>query len=278
MPRSPEELALTDRFDREYVRGQTETMRAIERAVCGCDYGGTSWTTRREAEQVRRLLKLRPGRHLLDVGAGSGWPAHYLARTSGCDVTLVDVPVEGIRIAAARAAAEPPEGFCRAAVGDGCALPMKARSFDAISHSDVLCCLEGKASVLLECRRVVRAHGAMVFTVISIAPGLSSDRAAVAAEFGPPYVESDCGYPEMLEKTRWRVIDCVDLTLEFAVSVRRFIDEWKNNEKKVTELIGGGEFNDIVARNTGKLQIIEDGGLCRHLYAAAPFSENTRHA
>ena len=44
----------------------------IERRVCGCDYGGTSWTTVDEARQAAGLLRLGPGKRLLDIGAGSG--------------------------------------------------------------------------------------------------------------------------------------------------------------------------------------------------------------
>ncbi len=49
MAPTPDEQALIDRFSRTY-QGLTssEIMLGIERALCGCDYGGTSWTTRDE--------------------------------------------------------------------------------------------------------------------------------------------------------------------------------------------------------------------------------------
>ena len=123
MPRTPAEQARLDRFTWEYQTSQNEVMLEIERAVCGCDYGGTSWTTRREAERVGELLGLNPGTRFLDVGAGAGWPGLYLARITGCDVTLVDVPLEGLRIANARAVAEQLAGECRVIAADGAALP-----------------------------------------------------------------------------------------------------------------------------------------------------------
>ena len=94
-------------------------MRQIERRVCGCDYGGTSWTTRQEALQAGELLALGPGTRLLEVGAGSGWPGLYLAGTTGCDVALVDLPLEGLRITAERAAADGLAGACWIAVAGG---------------------------------------------------------------------------------------------------------------------------------------------------------------
>src|SRR5688572_14513610 len=116
MPRTPAEQARLDRFAWEYRTSQDEVMLEIERAVCGCAYGGTSWTTRQEAEQVAKLLGLKTGTRFLDIGAGAGWPGLYLARISGCHVTLADVPLEGMRIASARAAAEQLAGECRVIV------------------------------------------------------------------------------------------------------------------------------------------------------------------
>ena len=94
------ELAKRDERDAEFRQGQLPAVQAVERVVCGCDYGGTSWATRDEVDQIAVALDLAPGVGLLEVGAGSGWPALYLAGHSGCDVTLVDLPFEGIRIAA----------------------------------------------------------------------------------------------------------------------------------------------------------------------------------
>jgi SAM-dependent methyltransferase len=170
----PAEREQAQSFAAQYQVGQTTVMREMERSFCGCDYGGTSWTTRQEAEQLAHLLKLGPGARLLEVGAGSGWPALYVAKITGCDTTLTDIPPEGLRIAARRAVSDGLVAPTRVAAANGAALPFSDRSFDAISHSDVLCCLDAKLGVLQACRRVIRSGGRMVFTVISIASDLSA--------------------------------------------------------------------------------------------------------
>jgi hypothetical protein len=58
MVRSLKEQESIEGFAREYRRVQTPIVLDVERAVCGCDYGATSWTTRGEAEQMGRLLEL----------------------------------------------------------------------------------------------------------------------------------------------------------------------------------------------------------------------------
>ena len=139
MPGSTDEQVSTERFNEIYRHYQTPVMLDVERAVTGCDYGGTSWTTRDEADRLGRFLALRPGTRLLEVGAGSGWPGLYLARTTNCDVTLVDLPMNGLRIATERIARDDLRATCSVALSDGGALPFRGDSFDAIIHSDVLC-------------------------------------------------------------------------------------------------------------------------------------------
>lgn len=137
--RSSEEAAVLARFAEQYQRARRGVMLDIERNVCGSDYGSTSWTTQHEADRVAALLGLGAGTRLLDLGAGSGWPGLYLARSSGCDVTLVDVPVEGLRMAAQRAATDGHAGAVWLLVSDGATMPFASGAFDAIGHSDVLC-------------------------------------------------------------------------------------------------------------------------------------------
>jgi ubiquinone/menaquinone biosynthesis C-methylase UbiE len=88
-----------------------------------------------------------------------------------------------MRIAAERAAADGLAGRAWAVASDGAALPFVDASFDAIEHSDVLCCLEAKIAVLAECRRVARDAGRMVFTPYPL-PRLSPP--PIASRHWPP--------------------------------------------------------------------------------------------
>ena len=268
MTRSLDEQALTEQFSEQYERAQTGVMLEIERSVCGCDYGGTSWTTLPEARRVGELLGLASGQRLLDLGAGSGWPGLYLARTTGCDVALVDVPLAGLRIAARRAALDGLDGACWIALADGAALPFRSGWFDAISHSDVLCCLDAKLPVLMACRRVIRSGGRMVFTVIFPKPGLSSADHERAVESGPPFVETALAYPAILRQAGWVITDRVDLTAEYAKTTRRLLREEEARADELKELLGKAEFSERLAGRRTSICVLEDGLLRRELFAA----------
>ena len=169
MSPSPKEQAQTEQFAAIYRRNQLPVMRSVERQVCGCDYGGTSWTTRKEADEIAGLLGLREGVHLLDLGSGSGWPALYWAETTGCNTVLTDLPFDSLRLAARRVIDDGLGTSCCFALASGIELPFSDGAFDAISHSDVLCCLPDKFAVLRSCHQALRRDGRMVFPVISIA-------------------------------------------------------------------------------------------------------------
>ncbi len=260
---------LVARFGEEYRLAKTKIMRDIERKICGCDYGGTSWMTRQEARQAGQLLQLEPGKRLLEVGAGSGWPGLYLAGTTGCDAILVDLPFEGIKIAAERVASEGLAGICWLAVADGTALPLKSGCFDAVIHSDVLCCLREKILVLKECRRVLGADGKMVFTVISITENLSPADYARAAACGPPHVESPASYRTMLRQAGWQITGNCDLTARYRDSVQRMLHEEETHADELRDLLGGAEYFEKLARRRATLEAIDAGLLQREMFSAA---------
>ncbi len=270
MPRTLEEQALNERFINMYRRGQTTVVREIERAVFGSDYGGTSWATLREVDDIGDMLALRSGKRLLEVGAGSGWPGLYLAGRSGCDVTLADLPFEGLQIAAARALSDQIPGACWIVLADGGALPLAGESFDAVTHSDVLCCLDAKSRVFAECRRVIRPAGKMVFSVISIAAGLSSADHQRAVEAAPPYGDMDDVYPSLLEQTGWRIDEYVDLTAAYLESAKRRLAEDQAHEDGLVEILGEAEYGEWLNKDRNVVTAIEDGILRRELFDAGP--------
>jgi len=265
-----DEKAVFERFSTRYRLGQAALVKDIERTVCGCDYGGTSWTTRQEAETVGRLLDLGPGRRLLEVGAGSGWPGLYLAQRSGCDIALTDLPLEGLQAARQRAAADDLPGACWTAVADGGALPFQSGWFDAIDHSDVLCCLVDKRAVLNSCRRVIRDDGKMVFSVILITPGLAAADHDRAAASGPPFVAAEDSYPAMLEAAGWTIMDQRDLTADFMASVRLKRDLEDTHAADLAAIFGEAHAADSLTRRRNTYDALTHGLLKRELFVTEP--------
>jgi ubiquinone/menaquinone biosynthesis C-methylase UbiE len=268
MPRPNDPKTLACDFARSYELGRSPVVRELERSVLGCDYGGTSWTTRHEAVRVAEMLELRPQKQLLDLGAGSGWPGLYLAQATGCDVVLVDVPLAGLRVAMDRAAMDGLHAQCRGVTADGAKLPFRNAAFDAISHSDVLCCMPAKLSLLRECRRVARDGARMVFSVIAVTPDLSDAERRIALDGGPVFVEAPNDYAVLLDQSGWQMLERIDLTAEFARCVRALVEGTKARADALTAALGREEFAERLERRQTTLTATDRGLLRREIFVA----------
>jgi len=130
--------ALTE-FRERYAIVTTDVAAEIERRVIGAAWGANGYTTVEQADQLGRRLDLGPGRTLLDVGTGRGWPGLYLAAKTGCNLVGTDMPLDALTAAAHRAREESIDERVALTAAAGVNQPFRPESFDAIVHTDVLC-------------------------------------------------------------------------------------------------------------------------------------------
>jgi len=254
-------------FAGSYERSYLPAVKALERDVLGCDYGGTSWTTRDQASNIMSSLALNSSSSLLEVGCGAGWPGLYLSSMTGCDVTLLDMPLIALEQAAERAARDDIAKQVRLVNGSGTALPFAAESFDCISHSDVLCCLPDKLEMLKECRRVVTTGGRMHFSAIRPSEGLSPADHQRAVETGPPFVDVPEGYGRLLQESGWRVADRVDISAEYGSSLEKLVAGLKRNTPALREAYGADELRDLWRHRAEQYDLVRLGILQRVVFS-----------
>jgi SAM-dependent methyltransferase len=126
-------------FQERYRNTPSLLACQIEQRVIGGDWGANGYTTMAQADILADGLGLSAGDRLLDLGTGRGWPGLYLAARTGCRVVLTDLPLEGLRVAANRAASEGLTARTGVVASAASGLPFRAGSFDAVIHTDVLC-------------------------------------------------------------------------------------------------------------------------------------------
>jgi SAM-dependent methyltransferase len=126
-------------FQDRYRNTPSRLGRQIEQRVIGGDWGANGYTTLAQADTLADKLGLTAADHLLDLGSGRGWPGLYLAARTGCAVVLADLPLEGLRVAANRAASEGLAARAGVVAAAASGLPFRAGSFDVVIHTDVLC-------------------------------------------------------------------------------------------------------------------------------------------
>jgi SAM-dependent methyltransferase len=235
--------------------------------VLGCDYGGTSWTTRRQAAEIVDRLGLRPGIRLLDVGSGAGWPGLFLAARGSCDVVLVDLPLIALREARKRARSDGLDGRVETVAASGVGLPFRDASFEAIGHSDVLCCLPEKREVLCECRRLARDGARMLFSVIALAPGLEEPDRSRAVEVGPPFVEASDDYADLLSQSGWQLSERLDVTAEHRASLCALVAGLAESVE-LSEALGREVLQETSGRRKEQIEAIDAGLLVREVFSS----------
>jgi hypothetical protein len=109
----------------------------------------------------------------------------------------------------------------------------------------------------------------MVFTVISVAPGLSTADYGRAVENGPEFIESEADYPTLLTQTGWEIVEHLDLTTDYAASCRRQLRADEEQKDALETLIGASEFAERQIGWRSKLKALSDGLLRRELFMAA---------
>jgi methylase of polypeptide subunit release factors len=126
-------------FQERYRNTPSPLTSQIEQRVIGGDWGANGFTTMAQADTLAQELGLSAADRLLDLGTGRGWPGLYLAVKTGCRVVLADLPLEGLRVSANRAAGEGLAARTGVVAAAASGLPFRADSFDAVIHTDVLC-------------------------------------------------------------------------------------------------------------------------------------------
>lgn len=251
-----------------YAASAHPVAREVELRTLGSDFGANGYATRGEVDQLVGLLGLGPDRRLLDVGAGQGWPGLYLARTSGCQVVLTDVPFEGPAAAARRAARDgtPERAWPLLALGQS--LPLRPASVDAVVHTDVLCCLRPKLATLRATRRALRPGGRTAFSVIYPTPGLSPAEARRAVVAGPPHCGLRGSYPRLLRSAGFVDIDEHDLTPAYLATARAKLAVADELADGMVEMLGRQEFDEMQAKRRLAVRAIADGLLRRSRFLA----------
>lgn len=107
-------------------------------------------------ERLGQLLELKPGRRVLDVAAGRGSSAIFLARHFGCEVVGVDYGPEMVSAATAQAEAAGLRDRVRFVQGDAEQLRFPNAAFDAVICECAFCTFPDKSSAAAEFARVLR--------------------------------------------------------------------------------------------------------------------------
>jgi len=180
-------LASTDLFTSSYKNYAAALYKEIREETFGEDIGQTSWITADEYRQYFSLLKISPSTNVLEVAAGSGGPALFMTKETGCNLTGIDINENGVNNAqdlAADFGLTRKMRFLKLDASEP--LPFSDNWFDIVISIDSINHLKDRDKVLKEFSRVLKKGGRLLFTDAVVVTGILSNE-EIAVRSAPGY-------------------------------------------------------------------------------------------
>lgn len=220
-------------------------------------YGGLS-----AVEALARRAGLAPGMAVLDVCAGLGGPARFLAHRFGVRVTGVDLTHSRCAAGARLTALVGLQSRVRLVRADAQALPFPARVFDAAYSQEGLLHVPDKAAVLRECARVLRPGARLAFSDWITHPRLAeNERRRLREWMAAVALQSIAGYRERLARAGFADIEAEDLSAEWIGILRERLRMYRALREQTVARLGPArydEYNQLYAFFVG---LVEGGKL-----------------
>ncbi len=266
----PESDGEIDLYAPTYSRLHETLHTEVRRETWGEEFGQSGWTTTAEQDGFIRLLGLKPGQTLLDIGCGSGGPMLRIVERTG--VTASGIDVHGDGIAAARRQAEG-RGLLDRATFEVCdatgPLPFESDSFDAVLSVDAISHMPRRAEVLTEWARLIKPGGKLLFTNASVLTGEAThEELWMRGAFGlQVYVAPDIDDRAIESAGLTRVVK-EDTTEQVADVARRWYEARAKRESGLRQAEGSEAFERLQGFLTVASRLARERRLRRFMYLA----------
>jgi len=220
-------------------------------------YGGV-----RAVEALARRAEVDRGSLVLDVCAGLGGPARFLAHRYGARVTGVDLT--RARCAAGRRLSRlvALDGRVTMVNGDAQRLPFRTHAFTAVVSQEGFLHIPDKAAALVECARVLRPGGRIAFTDWVATTRLGDgERRRLEGWMAAVTLQSIDGYRAMLGRAGFTGIDADDLSAEWIGIVRERLRMYRGLRAGTIARVGQARYDEYDQLYAFFLGLVEAGKL-----------------
>jgi SAM-dependent methyltransferase len=199
---------------------------------------------------------------VLDICAGLGGPARFLASRRGCRVIGVELNA-GRAVGMARLThLVRLEDRVAVVRGDAVALPFASGRFDACVSQEALLHIADKAAVLAEARRVLAPGRRLAFTDwIAHATLGDGERRRLQQWMAAVTVQSLDGYRGLLGRAGFRAVECEDLSDEWRPILRERLRMYRSMRPELTARFGERGYREYDQLYTFFVELIEAGKL-----------------
>lgn len=188
-----------------------------------------------------RALGLGPQSRVLDVGAGVGGPARYLAHTTGCHVTALELQPElhaiGVDLTRRSGLADRVTHLC----GDALVEPLPAAGFDAVVSFLAIVHIPDRPRLFARLAQALRpGGGCYVEDLCMRAPFAPRDLEDVRRVVYGNTITSPDDYAQDLRAAGFTNIEVTDLTPDWAPFAAERLAAWRQNHAAYARVHGEG--------------------------------------
>jgi cyclopropane fatty-acyl-phospholipid synthase-like methyltransferase len=166
---------------------------------------------------LANALGLKSGQHVLDICSALGAPARHIAAKYGVKVTGLDMTRTMLKKAQERTEAAKLTHLIDYVEGNALDLPFKKETFDVVWGQEAWCYITDKQRMMNEAYRVARPGARIGFTDWVITGKISDEELKPLLEsMAFPDMATLQGWPEMMKKAGFKVLETKDETEEYA--------------------------------------------------------------
>lgn len=220
-------------------------------------YGGLT-----AVDVLARRARLSPASRVLDVCAGLGGPARFLADRRGCRV--IGLELHSGRAAGAARLTRRVGLTHRVAIvrGNAVSLPFAGAAFDACLGQEAFLHIEDKPAVLAECRRVLVTAGRFVFTDWIARPRLSeSERARLREWMAATTLVTLDEYRRLLGRAGFTSIDAEEISDEWRPLLRARLGMYRAMRADIIARFGEARYEEYRELYAFFVGLVESGRL-----------------
>lgn len=220
-------------------------------------YGGLA-----AVDALARRAGIVASSRVLDICAGLGGPARFLASRRGCRVIGVELNAGRALGMARLSRLVRLQGRVTVVRGDATALPFAGGRFDACVSQEALLHIEDKAAVLAEARRVLAPGGRLAFSDWIAHPALADgERGRLAEWMAAVTLQSLEGYRALLGRAGFRAVDGEDLSEAWRPILRERLRMYRSMRAEMTARLGEQRYREYDQLYTFFVGLIEAGKL-----------------
>jgi ubiquinone/menaquinone biosynthesis C-methylase UbiE len=199
---------------------------------------------------------------VLDVCAGLGGPARFLASRRGCRVVALELNAGRAGGAARLTRLVGLQARVRVVRGDATTLPFATGHFDACVSQEALLHIADKAAVLRETHRVLRLGGRLAFTDWVARPSLGDgERRRLHEWMAATTLQTLDGYRALLGHVGFRAVAAEDLHDEWRSVLRARLQMFRAMREETVARLGQARYQEYDQLYAFFVGLVEAGKL-----------------